>query len=98
MKIKISEKVQSRLANIFIGLIGIIIGICIIYTFVSAIMFLTNTSPVEKNDTIDSLITVNDSLKLEVKRLDSIKNAKIIEIYNLDSDSTRKLFYKLVSE
>lgn len=98
MKIKISEKVQSDLANIFTGLIGITIGICIIYTFVSAIMYLTNTSPVEKNDTIDSLITVNDSLKLEVKRLDSIKNAKIIEIYNLDSDSTRKLFYKLVSE
>lgn len=98
MKIKISEKVQSKLANIFIAFIGIVIGMCIIYTFVSAIMFLTNTTPVKGDDTIDSLITVNDSLKLEVKRLDSIKNAKIIEIYNLDSDSTRKLFYKLVSE
>jgi len=95
---KILEKVQSKLINIFIGFICTIIGICIIFTFVNIIMYFTNTSPVEKNNAIDSLITVNDSLKLEVKHLDSIKNAKIIEIYNLNSDSTRRLFFELVSK
>ena len=57
------------------------------------------SSPVERNDTtIDSLITVNDSIKLKVEHLDSIKNAKVIEVSTLDNDSTLKLFYKLVSE
>lgn len=56
------------------------------------------TSPVEENTHIDSLITTNDSIKLKVEHLDSIKNAKIIEVASLDNDSTVKLFYKLVSE
>lgn len=40
----------------------------------------------------------NDSLKIEVDNLDSIKNAKVIEVQTLDNDSTLKLFYELVSE
>ena len=38
----------------------------------------------------------NDSLKIEVDNLDSIKNAKVIEVKNLDNDSTIKLFYQLI--
>lgn len=57
-----------------------------------------NTTPVEEMIAVDSLIKTNDSIKLKVESLDSIKNAKIIEISNLDNDSTIKLFYKLVSE
>ena len=38
----------------------------------------------------------NDSLKLKVNNLDSIKNAKVIEVKTLDNDSTIKLFYKLI--
>lgn len=38
----------------------------------------------------------NDSLKIEVDNLDSIKNAKVIEVKTLDNDSTVKLFYKLI--
>ena len=38
----------------------------------------------------------NDSLKLKVKNLDSIKNAKVIEVQKLDNDSTVKLFYELI--
>lgn len=38
----------------------------------------------------------NDSLRIEVDNLDSIKNAKIIEVKTLDNDSTIKLFYKLI--
>lgn len=55
------------------------------------------TSPVEK-DKIDSLTTENIKITIEVEHLDSIKNAKIIEVKNLDNDSTLKLFYKLISE
>ena len=46
----------------------------------------------------DSIIKVNDSIKIKVEHLDSIKNAKVIEVQTLDNDSTLKLFYKLVSE
>ncbi len=54
--------------------------------------------PVEERNAIDSLITVNDSIKLKVQSLDSIKNAKVIKVISLDNDSSIKLFYELVSE
>lgn len=38
----------------------------------------------------------NDSLKIKVDNLDSIRNAKVIEVKALDNDSTIKLFYKLI--
>ena len=54
-------------------------------------------TPVEENR-IDSLIKVNDSIKITIEHLDSVKNAEIIEVSTLDNDSTIKLFYKLVEE
>ena len=54
-------------------------------------------TPVD-NKTIDSLTQVNDSIKIKIEKLDSIKNAKVIEVQTLDNDSTLKLFYELVSE
>ena len=57
-----------------------------------------NTNPVEEIVKTDSLIKVNDSIKLVVNDLDSIKNAKIIEVQTLDNDSTLKLFYELISK
>lgn len=57
-----------------------------------------NTTPVERTEVIDSLTKVNDSIKIKVEKLDSIKDAKIIEVSTLDNDSTLKLFYELVSE
>lgn len=38
----------------------------------------------------------NDSLRIKIDNLDSIKNAKVIEVKALDNDSTIKLFYKLI--
>ena len=80
--------------NIFLSCIVVVVLI-----FTVNYIRKTISSPVERNDTtIDSLITVNDSIKLKVEHLDSIKNAKVIEVSTLDNDSTLKLFYKLVSE
>ena len=56
------------------------------------------TPPVEEIVEVDSLIKVNDSIKLKVEHLDSIKNAKIIEVQTLDNDSTIKLFYELIGK
>lgn len=57
------------------------------------------STPVEGNtEKIDSLTKVNDSIKIKIEKLDSIKDAKIIEVSTLDNDSTLKLFYKLVSD
>ena len=80
-----------------------LIVMCVIIGFVAGVIvhhtYEYNTStPVEKNVSIDSLTTVNDSIKLKVELLDSIKDAKVIEVSTLDNDSTLKLFYKLVSE
>ena len=56
------------------------------------------TRPVEEIVKADSLVKVNDSIKIKVEHLDSIKDAKIIEVQTLDNDSTLKLFYKLISK
>ena len=54
--------------------------------------------PVEEIVKADSIIKVNDSIKIKVEQLDSIKDAKIIEVQTLDNDSTVKLFYELISK
>ena len=56
------------------------------------------SSPVEEIIKADSIIKVNDSIKIKVEQLDSIKDAKIIEVQTLDNDSTLKLFYELISK
>lgn len=55
------------------------------------------TSPVEK-DKIDSITKENDKLIIEVENLDSIKDAKVIEVKSLDNDSTLRLFYQLIGK
>ena len=77
------------------------------YLVLLAVVIIYNCSKklINKEDTVkeniiltDSIIKVNDSIKIKVEHLDSIKNAKVIEVQTLDNDSTLKLFYKLVSE
>lgn len=57
-----------------------------------------NVSTPVKETKIDSLIVEREVIKIKVDELDSIKNAKIIEVSSLDNDSTLKLFYELVKE
>lgn len=80
-----------------------LLGLCIIAfcagAIVEARMEKSNTSrPVEEIVKADSIIKVNDSIKLVINDLDSIKNAKIIEVQTLNNDSTIKLFYELISK
>lgn len=71
----------------------VILGV-VLYRF---IIFQSNNY--KDNNTIEHSVEIqkhNDSLRIEVDNLDSIKNAKIIEVKTLDNDSTVKLFYKLI--
>ena len=75
----------------------VVLTVVVIYNYSRKII--NNESDIKENVTIaDSIIKVNDSIKIKVEHLDSIKNAKVIEVQTLDNDSTLKLFYKLVSE
>ena len=71
-------------ASIFFILIGLCIDLC------------SNTNQVKENNKVDSITKVNKILIIEVNNLDSLKNAEIIEVKELDNDSTVKLFYKLI--
>ena len=93
----------DNIKKFFIGLcyvVGcylVVLAVVVIYSYSKKIINTENT--VKENVTIaDSIIKVNDSIKIKVEHLDSIKNAKVIEVQTLDNDSTLKLFYKLVSE
>lgn len=75
----------------------IILSLVIIHSYSKRII--NNKDNIKENIIVtDSIIKVNDSIKIKVEHLDSIKNAKVIEVQTLDNDSTLKLFYKLVSE
>ena len=87
---------KIRIKHCIVGLISTIIIICII-----TIIIITKTyynSKIDNNIVISDieLQKHNDSLRIKVDNLDSIKNAKVIEVKALDNDSTIKLFYKLI--
>ena len=87
------KKIWIDIKNHPITIIGVILYVVL---FLYALKELNHTTPVERNE-IEELLITRDSLINEIDKLDSIKNEKVIEIYNLDNDSTIKLFYKLVS-
>ena len=63
------------------------------------IVYIVNSYHIKNNNIIETDVELqkhNDSLKIEVDNLDSIKNAKVIEVKTLDNDSTIKLFYQLI--
>lgn len=74
--------------------------ILLVFTFVVIISIIVGSYYHRKNNNVIEqgieLQKHNDSLKIEVNNLDSIKNAKVIEVKTLDNDSTIKLFYKLI--
>ena len=75
----------------------VVLAVVVIYNYSRKII--NNEENIKENAIVtDSIIKVNDSIKIKVEHLDSIKNAKVIEVQTLDNDSTLKLFYKLVSE
>ncbi len=76
-----------------IAIIGLIIGL--IYNFTRSTR--STSTPVEEIR-IDSISKENAKLILEVNNLDSIKDAKVIEVKSLNNDSTLRLFYKLIGK
>lgn len=57
-----------------------------------------NTTPPVERNRIDSITKENDKLIIEVEHLDSVKDAKVIEVKSLDNDSTLRLFYQLIGK
>ena len=78
---------------------GCLILLVFIFIDICAIIIGTYYHSKNNNNIIEQDVELqkhNDSLKIEVNNLDSIKNAKVIEVKKLDNDSTIKLFYKLI--
>lgn len=74
--------------------------ILFVFTFVVIASMIIGTYYYRKsNNIIEPDVEIqkhNDSLRIKVDNLDSIKNAKVIEVKALDNDSTVKLFYQLI--
>ena len=89
------KDVLLLIKEIFIGVIlFFVIGIilAIIMTFIDN-YYKKSNNIIEDNIELQKH---NDSLKLKVNNLDSIKNAKVLEVEVLDDDSTISLFYNLI--
>ena len=73
--------------------------VVLVLTFVICCFMVIGKYYHTKNNNIEQNIELqkyNDSLRIKVDNLDSIKNAKVIEVKALDNDSTIKLFYQLI--
>lgn len=92
---KIDLNKLSKLDIILITLIIFSIGYIIGYFVHKANS--TISSPVEMIS-IDSLNNTNKDIYNKIKQLDSIKDAKVIEVKSLDNDSTLRLFYQLIGK
>ena len=77
-------------------------GLFVVFIIIIAIISAANITKYyhrKNNNVIEKNIELqkhNDSLKLKVNNLDSIKNAKVLEVEVLDDDSTISLFYNLI--
>lgn len=77
-------------------------GLFVVFIIIIAIIFAANITKYyhrKNNNVIEKDIELqkhNDSLKIKVNNLDSIKNAKVLEVEVLDDDSTISLFYNLI--
>ena len=92
-KMELNDKITYKRA--IVALIIITIVNCIIAFL--CLKHSQTTFPVEENR-IDSITKENDKLIIEVENLDSIKDAKVIEVKSLDNDSTLRLFYQLIGK
>ncbi len=85
----------EKIFAISILLIILIFLMAVCFGIAHSIVHINNNNNTNTN-TIDSIVKINDSIKIKIEHIDSIKNAKVIEVQTLDNDSTLKLFYQLV--
>lgn len=88
----IKQCLTTFITNVFLTL-------CVAFAICGIISTCTDnkktSTPVE-DIAIDSIKYENNKITIEINNLESIKNAEIIEIKNLNNDSTLKLFYELI--
>ena len=58
----------------------------------------THESTTTQHINVDSLLNTNDSIKVVITYIDSVKNEEIQQVLKLDNDSTLELFKQLVRE
>ena len=95
---EINEFIKDVLLFIKEIFIGVILFFVIGIVFAIIMTFIDNYYKKSNNIIEDNieLQKYNDSLKFKVNNLDSIKNAKVLEVEVLDDDSTINLFYNLI--
>ena len=82
-----------------INIVVIIIGIIVAY-FVSFVLLkkCDNKPTIEEIHYVDSLQSINDTIKKQIEILKQKRDDEIVKVNSLDNDSTIKLFKRLVRE
>lgn len=78
---------------------SVVVVVLVLVFVVCCFMVIGKHYHTNNNNAIEQSIELqkhNDSLRIKVDNLDSIKDAKVIEVKTLDNDSTVKLFYQLI--
>ena len=89
--------IKDNIANLMVNLFLLFVILCCVCGIVAIFNKNTETTatPIE-TVIIDSIKYENNKIIIEINNLDSIKNAKVVEIKSLNNDSTLKLFYELI--
>lgn len=78
---------------------GFVVVVLVLTFVICCSMVIGKYYHTKNNNVIEQNIELqkhNDSLRIKVDNLDSIKHAKVVEVKALDNDSTVKLFYQLI--
>lgn len=98
MKKEDNEALKKGCFLSFSWITFLIVGIVIGFFICKCSRRGNNSLPVEEIIKIDSVVKVNNDIKVKIKHLNDEKETRVKEVSNLDNDSTLKLFYELVSE
>lgn len=76
---------------------AVILIIVMIVTIIITKHKVLSSLPVEETRIEDSLRVVNDSIKENINILESFKHEEIKKVFDIDNDSSLKLFHDLVT-
>lgn len=77
--------------------IGLVIGAILFFLIWCEVFNKKETKEIKKQNTpIQYIQQQRDNIKFKVTLIDSLQHEKVIEVQDLNNDSTLQLFYKLI--
>ncbi len=86
--------------NLWRNLLYTIVSVILVFVIVGVLCKCDglDKKPTHTSTNIDSILNTNDSIKITINYIDSVKHEEVEKVLKLDNDSTIELFKQLVRE